>query len=171
MAADNVALAQARQTGADDAPELSALEASFALTERAYKEAIAFNPWDYANYVNLAAVYNTAGTTLDDSYYQHAIETAARGLEVMPFGTHVRLELAKALLAAGRTAEAVKTLEFCVQLEPASGSIALAAATIYAAEGLTAEALAVLRSVENLAPGQPGVGVAIKALGRGLPPP
>jgi tetratricopeptide (TPR) repeat protein len=171
MAADNMALAQARQTGAALAPRLARLEASFAVTEMAYENAIAFNPWDYANYVNLAAVYNSAGAVLDESRYQDAINTAERGLEVMPYGTHLRLELAKALLAMGRTGEAAETLEYYMELEPANGTAALTLATIYTEQERIAEALALLHSVETLAAGQPGVGAAIKALQEGLPLP
>ncbi|OFV81105.1 MAG: hypothetical protein A2W26_05270 [Acidobacteria bacterium RBG_16_64_8] len=171
MAADNTALAHARQTEAGSSSEFDRLEASFAVTEKAYEKAIAFNPSDYANYVNLAAVYNFAGAVLDDSYYQEAVDTAQRGLEVMPYGTHVRLELTKALLAVGRTAEAAETLEYCMELEPAHGGAALSLAAIYMEQGLTAKALTLLRSVETLAPGQPGIGAAIEALEQGLPLP
>ena len=171
MAADTAAVTQAPEVGSTPASALDKLEASFAVTEDAYHRAIDFNPWEYANYVNLAAAYNYAGSVLDDSYYEDAIAAAKGGLEVMPQGTHARLELAEALLAVGRTAEAAQTLEYYLGLEPKNGAAALDLAAIYAEQGRTAEALALLRSVESLAAGQPGVAAAIKALEQGLPLP
>jgi hypothetical protein len=56
-------------------------------------------------------------------------------------------------------------------LDPSNGRTAIALAKIYVQQGMGAKALGLLRSVETLKPGQADVGVAIKALERGLPPP
>jgi O-antigen ligase/tetratricopeptide (TPR) repeat protein len=171
MVAGAGALAQARQEGKDPTPYTEALALGLADAEAAYNNAIAFTPPDYANYVNLASVYNLAGSSLDADYYQSAIDTAERGLTVMPFGTAIRVRLAEALLATGRTAEALEALEYSMQLDPKDGSTALPLAKLYQQEGMTAEALTLLKSVEALAPGQAGVAAAIKALEKGLPMP
>ena len=171
MLADSGALAQAQQKGEDQAPHMEALAQSLADAESAYEDAIAFTPKDYANYVNLASVYNSGGSALDEDLYQSAITVAERGLEVMPYGTAIRVKLAEALLATGHTAEATETLEYCLQIDPRDGSAALALADIYQQQEMTAEALALLESVEALSPGQPGVATAIKALERGAPLP
>lgn len=171
MAIDSMSLAQARHSGADDTSALRALETSFVLTEDAYNKAIAFNPWDYANYVNLAAVYNAAGATLDYAHYQRAIDTAEEALVIVPYGIEIRVELAEALLATGKSAQAIETLRYCLVLDPASGVAALALAPIYAQRGMLDRALVLLRTVEALEPGQPGVRPAIRAIQQGLPLP
>ena len=178
MTTDIGALTEAGPTGADRAPHLATVEASFAVTETAYSEAISSNPWDYANYVNLAAVYNAAGAALDRAYYQRAIDTAERGLEIMPYGTDVRVELAKALLAMGQTAEARQTLQYCMKLDPANEPAALVLARIYVEQGMTSSALTLLHSVQAWLratdpsmPVRSGVDAAVKALEAGLPLP
>lgn len=167
MGADAASLARAQERSEGSEAEAEALRHSFALTVSAYDEAIDFTPLDYANYVNLASVYILAGGTLDPSYYQDAIDTAIRGLQVMPLGTDVRERQAEALVALGKTEEAAEILEYIVELDPADGSAALALAELYQRSGRTDEALALLRSVEARAPGQPGVAAAIKALEMG----
>lgn len=161
------ALAQARQEGKDPTPYAGALAQSFAKAESAYQDAIDFTPDDYAGYVNLAFVYNLAGGTLDAQYYQDALETAQRGLQVMPFATDLRERLASALVATGQTDKAIETLEYCIQLDPADGSAALTLAKLYQARGRVTEAIALLKSVEARVPGQPGVATAIKVLEAG----
>ena len=171
MAVALSSLAEARDRGADLTPHLETLAVVFADAEAAYEEAIDFTPWDYANYVNLASVYNSAAWALDEAYYHDAIGTAQAGLEVMPYGTAIRVQLAHALLATGQNVEAREELEYCLELDPRDGSAALALAEIYVQEGREVEALAMLRSVEAMAPGQRGVAAAIKALESGLPLP
>ena len=170
MAADAGAVLWARDNGDDPTPHIDVLKLSFAKAESAYKDAIEFTPYDYANYVNLAAVYNYAAPVLGEDLFQRSIETVERGLEIMPLGTAIRVQLAKAFLGTGREAEAVKTLEYCLQLDQRDGSAALTLAGIYHEQGRTAEALAVLKSVEALAPGQAGVAGTIEVLEAESPP-
>jgi tetratricopeptide (TPR) repeat protein len=171
VAANMRAAAQARQNGEDPTQYTEALKKSFADAESAFKDAIAFAPDEYENYVNLASIYNAGGAALNKDLFQSAIDVAERGLELMPFGTAIRVQLAKSLLATGKTAEAVKTLEYCVHIDPRGGSAALVLASVYQQQGRAAEALALLKSVEALAPGQTGVADAIKQLETGAPPP
>ena len=170
MVTDVAALTRAQQQGEDLTAPTAAVAQSFAATESAYLDAIAFTPYDYASYVNLAGVYNLAGANLHPQYYQDAIDIAQRGIEVMPFGTDIRVRLAETLVATGKADEAITLLLYCVQLDPGGGGAALALAEIYQERGMTAEALTLLKSVEARTPGQPGVAAAIKALERLLPP-
>ena len=148
---------QAQQNGQDTAQYATAVRQRFADAEAALKDAIAFVPDEYDNYVALADLYNFGGASLDKGWYQRAITVAKQGLKVEPFGTAIRLQLAQSLLATGKTAEAVKILEYTVRIDPKGGMAALMLAQVYQQQGKTAEALAVLRSVDALAPGQPGV--------------
>jgi O-antigen ligase/thioredoxin-like negative regulator of GroEL len=164
------AAAQAQQSGEDTTQYMEAIKRSFGNAESALKDAIAFVPDEYDNYVYLADLYNGGGAILTNDMYQSAIDIAERGLQVDPFGTEIRVQLAKALLATGKTAEAVKTLEYCVQIDPAGGNAALLLAQTYEQSARAPEALALLKSVEALAPGQPGVADAIKQLEAGGTP-
>ncbi len=156
--------AQAQQNGEDTTPYAEAVKQSFARAETALKDAIAFVPDEYDNYVTLADLYNVGGEALTKDLYQSAIRVAEQGLEVAPFGTAIRVQLARSLLAIGKRAQAVKTLEYVVRIDPTGGQAALLLADLYQQQGKTAEALAVLRGVEALAGGQPGVAEAIQQL-------
>ena len=171
MTSDVGALAQAREQGKNVTPFAEVLAQSFADAEAAYQDAIAFTPYDYPNYVNLAAIYNVAGAAIDPRYYQDAIDTAESGLEVMPLGTDVRERLAEALVGNGQTDRAIETLEYCLQLDPGDASTALALAKLYQDLGRTSDALALLRSFEARTPGNAGVAAAISALEAGRPLP
>lgn len=161
------ALAKARRTGEDTARYTEKVRESFADAESAFRDAIAFAPADYANYVNLASVYLVAAPELGDELYQRAIDIAKQGLEVMPYGIDIRLRLAEALRNTGRETEATETLAYCVQIDPRAGTAALMLADIYREQGRAAEALALLKSVEALAPGQAGVAAVIRELEAG----
>ena len=156
--------AQAQQSGEDTAPYAEAVKQSFANAEAALKDAIAFVPDEYDNYVSLADLYNVGGEALTKDLFQSAIKVAAQGLEVEPFGTAIRLQLARSLLAIGKTAEAVKTLEYVVRIDPTGSQAALMLAGIYQQLGKSGKALALLKSLEAIAPGQPGVAEAIQQL-------
>jgi len=171
MRSDAAALAQVQRQGDDAALEVETLSRSFEEAESAYLRAIDFTPYDYANYVNLAAVYNLAGATLDREYYQEAIATADRGLEVVPLATELRERLASAYVATGRTDKAIEVLEYCVGLDSADASAALALAKLYQDRGRVEEAIAVLETVEARAPGQVLIATAIEVLKRGDPLP
>jgi len=156
--------AQAQQNGEDTTQYAEAVKQSFAKAESALKDAIAFVPDEYDNYVSLADLYNVGGAALTKDLYQSAIKVAEQGLEVEPFGTAIRVQLAQSLLATGKTAEAVKTLEYCVRIDPTGSNAALALAGVYQQQGKTAKALAVLKGVEAVSGGQPGIAEAIQQL-------
>src|SRR5665647_2666434 len=99
-----------------------------------------------------------------------SVFTASAVLPVARRDCAIRARLAQSLLATGKTAEAVKTLEYCVRIDPTGGTAALMLASVYRQQGKTAEALAVLKSVEAVAPGQPGIADAIKQLEAGAMP-
>jgi O-antigen ligase/Flp pilus assembly protein TadD len=164
MASDAGTLEKARANGEHAEAARQAFEDSFRAAESALEEAISATPYDYANYVNLAILYNFAGATLSEDFYRHTIDTAQAGLEVMPLGTAIRVQLAQALDALGRTDEAVATLEDCMRIDAKDGNAAVHLAQIYQRQGRAAEALVLLKSVDALAPGQPKVRETIKAL-------
>jgi tetratricopeptide (TPR) repeat protein len=114
--------------------------------------------------VSLADLYNLGGATLDKAYYQGAIAVAQQGLAIEPYGTAIRVRLARSLLGVGKTAEAVKTLEYCLSIDPTGGEAALLLAQVYAQQGHAQKALALLRAVEARAPGQPGIADEIARL-------
>ena len=167
MRAHLQARAQAQQNGQDTSQYAGAIQRSFEKAETSLKDAIAFVPTAYENYVSLARLYNAGGAFLEKGLFQRAIEVAEQGLQVCPFGTAIRVELAKAFLATGRTPEALEALEYCVRIDPSGSDAALLLARVYQQSGRTAEALAVLESVEARLPGQPGVADAIKELKAG----
>jgi O-antigen ligase len=164
------AAVQAQQNGEDATERNEAVKKLFATAERSLKDTIAFVPEEYDNYVSLAYLYNLGGASLTKELYQSAINVAEQGLRVEPFGTAIRVQLAQALSATGKTAEAMSALEYCVRIDPRGGEAALALASLYRQQGKTAEALALLKSVEARAPGQPGIADAIKQLEAGGAP-
>jgi O-antigen ligase len=164
------AASQAPENSADASQHMEAAKKSFANSESAFKDAIAFVPDEYDNYVSLAYLYNFGGKALDAALYRSAIDVAEQGLKVEPLGTSVRLQLAQALFATGKTDEAVKTLEYCVRIDSRGVSTTLALANLYGQQGRAAEALALLKSLEARVPGQPGVADAIKQLEGGATP-
>lgn len=161
---------KAQAAGEDTSRYRAAVKSSFASAESAFADAIAFQPDEYDNYVSLAELYNFGGQVLSKRFYDSAIAVARRGLEVEPYGTAIRIALARALLNTGKTEEGIKELEYCVSIEPTGGQAALMLAQAYDQDGRTAEALAVLRALEALAPGQPGVADAIKQFEAGVTP-
>lgn len=159
--------AQAKKAGQDTAPYLAGAKQSFSQAQKALKQAIAFVPDEYDNYVTLADLYDTAGESLDPGYFQKALGVVQQGLAVEPYGTAIRLQQARALLGLGRNAEAQKVLEYCVRIDPSGGAAALLLAGMYEDQGKKAEALALLQSVEAIAPGQAGIADAIARLSSG----
>jgi putative inorganic carbon (HCO3(-)) transporter len=161
---------EADKAGEDTSSYAAAVRSSFAAAEIAFKDAIAFQPDEYDNYVALANLYNLGGEALDKRFYDRAIAVARQGLEVEPYGTAIRVQLARALLNTGKTAEGIRELEYSVSIDPTGGDAALLLAQVYANQGKTAEAIAVLKSVEAIAPGQPGIAEAIQQLESGGTP-
>lgn len=162
--------AAAQERGEDTAPYAAAFREDFTNAERALKDAIAFLPSEYDTYVSLSELFILGGQALSEDLLQSAAQVARRGIEMQPFGTAARMQLARALLALGETDEAVEELEYVVRIDPAEGRAALLLADVYAKQGKTAEALALLRAVDARLPGQAGVAEAIQQLEAGAQP-
>lgn len=156
--------AEAQQRGEDTGPYAKQVIRSFRDAEAALKKTIEFIPAEYDNYVVLATLYNLGGETIDEDLHQSAMETVQRGLEIMPLGTSIRVQLARALVATNRVAEAIEVLEYCVEIDPGGGEAALRLSNLYRQMGRTHQALEILRRVQALAPGQEGVVETIKEL-------
>jgi O-antigen ligase/Flp pilus assembly protein TadD len=131
-------------------PQASAAEGLRMLerAESAFRETIEFVPREYDNYVFLANLYNLMGAYVDDKYFEQAAEVARKGIEVERYGPAIRLEYARALSSTGQTGEAIKELEYAVELDPAFANGALMLAELYAAEGQFDKALEVLRAAK-----------------------
>lgn len=155
---------EAAKAGGDPTPYETAMQNSFAKGEAAFQQAIAIEPDEYDNYVSLGDLYNLGGQVLDLKYYQQAVAIANRGLKLEPYGTHIRVVLAYALLSMNQTSQGISTLEYSMKLDPKDGDAALLLAQAYEHAGRAADALALLKSVETLQPGQAGVADAIKKL-------
>ncbi len=162
--------AAAQKAGEDTSQYEAIVKQRFRDAEAALKDAIAFQPDEYDNYVLLSDLYTMAGNILNGRYYGDAITVARQGLEVSPTGTSIRLRLAEAYAATGRKDEALRELEYVVSIDPRSPDAALALAATYTKMGRVDDALAVLRALEALAPGQPGVQDAINQLEAGAAP-
>lgn len=155
---------QAQQAGQDTSQYAAAFKSSFLAAEAGLKDAIAFQPDEYDNYVALADLYNTAGEALDKRFYDEAISVARQGLEIAPFGTAIRLRLARAYVGIGQASKAVSELEYVVRIDPRDGEAALALASVYAKQKRYEDALTVLRAFEARVPGQAGIADAIRRL-------
>jgi tetratricopeptide (TPR) repeat protein len=155
---------KAQQAGEDTAPYYEASKQAFVNAEAAFRDAIAFVPDEYDDYVSLAELYTIAGQVFDKSYYQQALDVVAQGLKVEPYGTTIRVQMAKALWDQGKKAEAEKVLRYCLEIDPMGGQAALQLATFLYDQGKTAEALQILLDVNARAPGQAGVAEAISQL-------
>ena len=116
------------------------------------------------NFLDCEQTYNIGGESLDKRYFDDAIAIARKGLQIEPYGTAIRVQLAQALLSQGKIKEAVEILEYCVRIDPTGGQAALLLAKAYHKQGRDAEALALLRAVEAAIPGQLGIAEAIAAL-------
>ena len=153
------------RTARTRAPYAEAVKRSFANAETALKDAIAFVPDEYDNYVSLADLYNVGGGALTEDLYQSAIEVAEQGLEVAPFGTAIRVQLARASARhrQDRRGREDARVRACASTRPAVRRRCMLA-DVYQQQGKPAKALAVLRSSRRIAPGQPGVAEAIQQL-------
>jgi putative inorganic carbon (HCO3(-)) transporter len=161
---------EARQAGQDVSGYSELVKQRFASAETAFRDAIAFDPHVYENYVYLADLYNFGGDAIDKQFFAEAVAIAADGIKLDPFGPAARVFRAQAYLGSGRTAEAIAELEYSLKIAPGEGNAALVLADAYEVVGRRDDALAVLRAVETLAPGQPGVADAIRRLEEGGTP-
>ncbi len=137
---------------------------SFTKAEAALKEAIAFVPWEYDNYVFLANLYNLGADFLDPAYGEKAIAIAERGVEVEEYGPAIRFQLARALQRAGRTDEALEHIEFAVEMDPKYAEAVLLMANLYKETGRIEKAREAYELVLRRRPDYPGVQAELDAL-------
>ncbi len=132
---------QAQQTGQDSASLQAGARDAFTKAEDSLRGVIAFVPYEYDNYVFLASLYNLGAQVYNDPALRtRAIDISRQGVEVEPFGPAIRLQLATALAASGKRAEAIKELEFAVKLDSRFFDGAILLAKLYGEEGRFAEA-------------------------------
>ena len=155
---------RAAQQGQDTTTYADALRQGLTKARAAYKEAIAFVPDEYDNYVALADVYNLAGEAGDSTSFQSALDVGTRALEIWPYGTAIRVQMARALLGMDKVGRAQTLLEYTMRIDPSGGQAAVLLAQIYKNQGRYEEAIALLQAVEARSAGQPGVADFIRSL-------
>jgi O-antigen ligase len=149
--------AQAASQGQDTTPYANGFRQNFASAEAWYKKTIAFMPNEYDTYVALADLYSVGGQALSRDFYPKAVDVAHQGLAVEPYGTSIRVELARSLLGLGDRKAAIAQLQDVMRMDPKNGQAALVLAAVYVKGGQPQNALAVLKQVDAQLPGQPGV--------------
>lgn len=158
---------QARETAAQG-QDVTAISqqalGSFTRAEAALKEAIAFVPWEYDNYVFLANLYNLGADFLDPAYGEDAIAISERGVEVEEYGPAIRFQLARALQRAGRTDEALEHIEFAIETDPRYVDAVLLSAELYKEVGEIEKAREAYERVLAARPTYPGVQAQLDAL-------
>ena len=157
--------ARAQEAGEDTSQYAAAFRRSFIAAEAGLKEAIAFQPDEYDNYVALADLYNTAGGGPRRALLRRGHQCrSARGWSSRRTARLSGCAWPAPISRRGARPRPCKELEYVVRLDPRDGEAALALAGVYAQQKRFEEALAVLRAVEAVAPGQPGVADAIAKL-------
>jgi len=105
------------QAGADASVATAGAAQEFEAAAQAYRDLIAFAPWEYDTYPNLAILYLRAGV-LDPGNYERALEVARQTIAVAPNAPYGHLLAADALRALGRLDEAVAAAEKAASLDP-----------------------------------------------------
>lgn len=155
---------QAQQVGEDTSEPVARARDAFLKAEASLKNTIEFVSWEYDNYVFLSSLYNLGGEYLDPTYYAQAEQTAAKGIEVEPFGPAIRLQRARALDKLGNADEAIKEAAYAVEMDPAFAEGALFLSRMYEQKGDLQKALEVVKALEAYRPGQTGVAERIASL-------
>ncbi len=124
----------------------------FMQAEAAYKDAIAFTPMEYDNYVFLTNLYNQASYYLDSKYAASAVGTGLAGVEVEQYGPAIRLQLAIAYMNIGDYDAAIEHAEFGSELDPNYVEIRAILGDAYRLAGRTQEAIDAYSSVVAVSP-------------------
>lgn len=135
------------------------------------EDAQTFSPWEQDLIALRVIVLNLGGSVIGPSYYDDAIRTSEKALERFRYAPTLRLQYAKALEGAGRTAEAQRQLESLVELEPRMPEAAVQLARLYAAQNETQKAMDVLLAAQTTAVEGTLISAALGALERGEPLP
>jgi tetratricopeptide (TPR) repeat protein len=142
----------ARQQGQDVSQYQVLVGEKFAASVAALEDTIKFVPSEYDNYVFISSLYNIGGSALDEKYFANAIEWARKGVEVEPYGPAVRVQLARALISTGKTAEGIKELEIAWGMDNAYVEAGVTLAEQYKNAGRLADAIRVLKTVQARVP-------------------
>jgi O-antigen ligase/predicted negative regulator of RcsB-dependent stress response len=140
-----------QQGGNDPGAALAQAKQSFLASEKAFQDVMAFVPTEYDNYVFLTALYNQAGSYFDPSYFEQAVTTGKKGIEVEPYGPAVRFQTALALYNLGRTKEVITLLEETVKMDSNYADPMLVLGDVYSREGEKAKARAMYQAVLSIA--------------------
>lgn len=146
------------------AQQYATVQAHLASAEAGYRDAIAFTPMEYDNYVFLANLYNQAAYYLDAKYAASAIEVGLQGVAVERFGPAIRLQLAVAYLNTGDYDEAIKHAEFGAELDPNYVEIRAILGDAYRYAGRVDEAKEMYRIVLSAQPGRTDVAETLATL-------
>ncbi|MEZ5124787.1 MAG: O-antigen ligase family protein [Thermoleophilia bacterium] len=155
---------QAQEAGEDTTTYAAGVRAHFKAAEEALKDAIAFEPDEYDNYVALADLYNLGGESLDEAYFEKAITVANEGLERAPYGTALRKRLARAYAGNNQVDRAIEELEYVTRLDPRDAEAVLSLAGLYVRVKRSDDALELLREFNERVPGQTDITDAIDEL-------
>jgi tetratricopeptide (TPR) repeat protein len=142
----------------DPGPALDQAKQSFFASERAFLDVIAFVPTEYDNYVFLTALYNQAGTYFDPAYFEQAVTTGEKGIEVEKYGPAVRMQKALALYSLGRIDEAIALLEETAPMDRGYTDPALLLAQLYADKGDKVDARMAYEAILAVAPSSTAAG-------------
>jgi putative inorganic carbon (HCO3(-)) transporter len=156
--------------GKDPATALQQAQTSFNAAEETYKQTIAIVPTEYDNYLFLSALYNQGGSYFDPSYFQKALDTANKGIEVEPFGPGVQLQKAVAQASMGDEAGAMETIRYASTMDPRYTDPFLFYAQMLSRAGRLSEAAAQYKILLALQPDNTGWSDALKAIEASITP-
>ena len=165
------ALQTAGTSGQDTRQPMAAMQQKLQEAEAALLETIAFVPAEYDNYVFLTNLYNVAGQMIDPSYFDKAVAIANKGVEVEPFGPAIRMQRARALLAQNKTSEALKDLQFAVEMDGMYTEARILLAKTLQSTGRLDEGLKVIKTFDTpWGRAQPGVVDTMNSIEASLSP-
>jgi O-antigen ligase len=98
------------------------------------QKAIAFNPWEYDNYIFLANAYAILGDT-DPRYWEDVVEAGAQALRVEPVAPAARFYRGLAYLSMKQYEKAKKELEVGHLQDPSYGEVNFTLGQVYEAMG------------------------------------
>ncbi len=146
------------------AQQYATVQGQLANAEAAYRDAIAFTPMEYDNYVFLANLYNQASYYLDAKYVEPAIEVGLQGVAVEEYGPAIRLQLAIAYMNADRYDEAIAQAKYGSELDPNYFEIRVILGDAYRYAGRIEEAKEAYRSVLAVQPGRTDIADVLATL-------
>ncbi|MBI2630925.1 hypothetical protein HYW73_01755 [Candidatus Nomurabacteria bacterium] len=104
--------------------EKADLQTSFDRAVRSAELAVAYNPSNYLNYKLLGVVYQTAGILGAKDAYPKAVAAYENASKLNPLNPGLKIAIASALNADGKTKEAITYAEAALHLAPTNQDIA-----------------------------------------------